>query len=126
GGLSIPKMGATPFGYKLARQFGLKIVETKPGLVPFVLAGQDRSRYCDLAGVSAEVVAKANHHAFREKMLITHRGLSGPAILQISSYWEKGQPLQIDLAPEREIAPQIRAAKFRNVTAARNAFQGIV
>jgi predicted Rossmann fold flavoprotein len=126
GGLSIPKMGATAFGYELARQFGLKIVATKPGLVPFVLSSEDRSRYCDLAGVSAEVVAKANHHAFREKMLITHRGLSGPAILQISSYWEKGQPIQINLAPEREIVPEIRAAKFRNLTAARNAFQGIV
>ena len=126
GGLSIPKMGATPFGYKLARQFGLKIVETKPGLVPFVLAGKDRSQYCDLAGVSAEVVAKANHHAFREKMLITHRGLSGPAILQISSYWEKGQPIRIDLAPDREITAAIRAAKVRNMTAARTAFQGIL
>jgi predicted Rossmann fold flavoprotein len=126
GGLSIPKMGATAFGYELARQFGLGIVETKPGLVPFVLSGEDRGRYCALAGVSAEVVAKANHHAFREKMLITHRGLSGPAILQISSYWEKGLPIEIDLAPEREIAPEIRAAKFRNLTSARNAFQGIV
>ena len=126
GGLSIPKMGATPLGYELARQFGLRIVTTKPGLVPFVLSGEDRSRYCDLAGVSAEVVAKADHHAFREKMLITHRGLSGPAILQVSSYWKKGQPIEIDLAPEREIAPEIRAAKFRNVTAARNAFQGSV
>jgi predicted Rossmann fold flavoprotein len=124
GGLSIPKMGATSFGYELARQFGLKIVVTKPGLVPFVLSSEDRGRYCDLAGVSAEVVARANHHAFSEKMLITHRGLSGPAILQISSYWEKGQPIEIDLAPEREIAPEIRAAKFRNLTAARNAFQG--
>lgn len=126
GGLSIPKMGATPFGYKLARQFGLKIVETKPGLVPFVLAGKDRSRYCDLAGVSAEVVAKADHHAFREKMLITHRGLSGPAILQISSYWEKGQSIHIDLAPDREITSAICAAKVRNMAAARTAFQGIL
>ena len=124
GGLSIPKMGATAFGYDLARQFGLRIMETKPGLVPFVLSGEDRSRYCDLAGVSAEVVAKADQHAFREKMLITHRGLSGPAILQISSYWEKSLPIEIDLAPEREIVPAIRDAKFRNLTAARNAFQG--
>ena len=126
GGLSIPKMGATPFGYKLARQFGLKIVETKPGLVPFVLAGKDRSRYCDLAGVSAEVVAKADHHAFREKMLITHRGLSGPAILQISSYWEKGQSIHIDLAPDRKVTEAIRASKVRNMAAARTAFQGIL
>ncbi len=126
GGLSIPKMGATSFGYRLARQFGLKIVETKPGLVPFVLAGKDRSRYCDLAGVSAEVIAKSNHRAFREKMLITHRGLSGPAILQISSYWEKGQPIRIDLAPEREISAAIRARRARNMAAAQKAFLGIL
>src|SRR5256886_13082446 len=126
GGLSIPKMGATPFGYDLALQFGLKIVETRPALVPVVLAGKDRSRYCDLAGVSAEVVAKANHHAFREKMLITHRGLSGPAILQISSYWEKGQSIHIDLAPDREVTEAIRASKVRNMAAARTAFQGVL
>src|SRR5467141_3103848 len=126
GGLSIPKMGATPFGYQLARQFGLKIVETKPGLVPFVLAGEDRSRYCDLAGVSAEVIAKANHHAFREKMLITHRGLSGPAILQISSYWKKGQSIQINLAPDREVAQSVRESKVRNIASARTAFQGVL
>src|SRR5882724_9191414 len=124
GGLSIPKMGATPFGYQLARQFGLKVVPTRPALVPFVLGGSDRSRYCDLAGVSAEVIAKTDHQAFREKMLITHRGLSGPAILQISSYWEKGQAIQIDLAPDRELAPAIRRAKFRNIAATEKAFQG--
>ncbi len=126
GGLSIPKIGATPLGYELARQFGLKIVDTRPGLVPFVLANKDRGRYCDLAGVSAEVIAKSNHHAFREKMLITHRGLSGPAILQISSYWEKGQPIRIDLAPEREMTAAIRAGKARNMAAAQKAFLGIL
>jgi predicted Rossmann fold flavoprotein len=126
GGLSIPKMGATPFGYELARQFSLKIVETRPALVPFVLNGKDRSCYCDLAGVSAEVIAKADHHAFREQMLFTHRGLSGPAILQISSYWEKGQSIQIDLAPDCEVASAIRSAKFRNIAAAQRAFQGIL
>jgi predicted Rossmann fold flavoprotein len=126
GGLSIPKMGATAFGYDLARQFGLNIVPTKPGLVPLLLGGKDYNLYSDLAGVSAEVVASANHHAFREKMLITHRGLSGPAILQISSYWDKGQSIQIDLAPDRQIAPAIRGAKVRNMTSARLAFQGIL
>ena len=126
GGLSIPKMGATPFGYELARQFGLKIVETRPALVPFVLTSKDRSRYCDLAGVSAEVIARANHHAFREKMLITHHGLSGPAILQISSYWKKGQPIQIDLAPDRDIAQSVRESKVRNIATAQKAFQGIL
>jgi len=126
GGLSIPKMGATSFGYDLARQFGLKIVATRPALVPFVLAGKDRSRYCDLAGVSAEVVTKADHYTFREKMLITHRGLSGPAVLQISSYWRKGQSVRIDLAPDREIARSIRESKVRNIAVAQKAFQGIL
>ena len=126
GGLSIPKMGATSLGYDLARQFGLKIVRTKPGLVPLLLGAKDRSWYCDLAGVSAEVVASADHHLFREKMLITHAGLSGPAILQISSYWNERQPIRIDLAPGREIAPAIRAAKVRNMAAARSAFLGIL
>jgi predicted Rossmann fold flavoprotein len=126
GGLSIPKMGATPFGYQLARQFGLRIVETRPALVPFVLADKDRGRYCDLAGLATEVVARTNHHSFREKMLITHRGLSGPAILQISSYWEKGQSIQIDLAPQREITAVIRASKVRSIGAAQKAFHGIL
>jgi predicted Rossmann fold flavoprotein len=126
GGLSIPKMGATAFGYNLARKFGLNIHTAKPGLVPFLLGGKDYNLYSDLAGISAEVIASADHHAFREKMLITHRGLSGPAILQISSYWEKGQSIQIDLAPGREITPAIRSAKVRNITAARAAFQGIL
>ena len=99
GGLSIPKIGATSFGYDLARKFGLKIREPWPGLVPLVLDADDRSRYCDLAGVSTEVIASCGRQQFRESMLITHRGLSGPAILQISSYWKKPQPISIDLAP---------------------------
>jgi predicted Rossmann fold flavoprotein len=112
GGLSIPKIGATSFGYDLARQFGLAIREPWPGLVPLLLNAEDASRYCDLAGVSAEVIASCAGQRFREKMLITHRGLSGPAILQISSYWnehrEKAQPILIDLAPEREITAAFR------------------
>ena len=99
GGLSIPKIGATSFGYDLARQFGLKIREPWPGLVPLVLDAEDR-RYCDLAGVSAEVIASSDRQQFREKMLITHRGLSGPAILQVSSYWKKPEQVSIDLAPD--------------------------
>jgi len=126
GGLSIPKMGATAFGYDLARQFGLNVIATKPGLVPFLLGGKDYKLYSDLAGVSADVIASANNHSFREKMLFTHRGLSGPAILQISSYWEKNQPIDIDLAPDREVTPAIRAAKVRNNAAARAAFLGIL
>jgi predicted Rossmann fold flavoprotein len=126
GGLSIPKMGATAFGYELARQFGLKIREPRPALVPFVLGEKDRTQYCDLTGVAMEVVVAADHQSFREKMLITHRGLSGPAILQISSYWSEGKTIRMDLAPDREVTAAIREAKVRNLTAARLAFQGIL
>jgi len=115
GGLSIPKIGATSFGYDLARQFGLKIRDPWPGLVPLVLAAEDRSHYCDLTGVSADVTASCNEQHFREKMLITHRGLSGPAILQISSYWKQPQQIGIDLAPGREVT-----AIFRDPKAPRN------
>jgi len=103
GGLSIPKMGATSLGYDLARQFGLRIREPWPGLVPLVLGAGDRSQYCHLSGVSAEVIASCNGQRFREKMLITHRGLSGPAILQISSYWKQSQNIEIDIAPGIEL-----------------------
>jgi predicted Rossmann fold flavoprotein len=103
GGLSIPKIGATSFGYELARQFGLAIHDPWPGLVPLILSEEDCSRYCDLAGVSADVIASCSGQQFREKMLITHRGLSGPAILQISSYWRQSRPILIDLAPGSEI-----------------------
>jgi predicted Rossmann fold flavoprotein len=99
GGLSIPKMGATGFGYAIARQFGLKVRECRPALVPLTFGDEDRARYSALAGVSVEVVASADHRQFREKMLFTHRGLSGPAILQISSYWKKGAAIMLDLAP---------------------------
>ncbi|MGA8762148.1 MAG: NAD(P)/FAD-dependent oxidoreductase [Candidatus Sulfotelmatobacter sp.] len=108
GGLSIPKIGATSLGYDIARQFGLKIREPWPALVPLVLNAEDRARYCDLAGVSTEVIASSNGQQFREKMLVTHRGLSGPAILQISSYWKKPQPVVIDLAPGREVTAALR------------------
>ena len=107
GGLSIPRMGATGFGYELARQFGLAIRPTRPALAPLVLSAEDRERYCPLAGISAEVVAAYGKQCFREKMLITHRGLSGPAILQISSYWSQGQPLAIDLAPQRNVTEEL-------------------
>ena len=91
GGLSIPKMGATAFGYDVARQFGVKLVECLPALVPLTFNGEDRTRFSELAGVSAEAVAQAGGRSFREKLLFTHRGLSGPAILQASSYWRGGQ-----------------------------------
>lgn len=103
GGLSIPKIGATSFGYDLARQFGISICDPRPALVPLVFNSEDRSRYCDLAGISTEVIASCGNLAFREKMLITHRGLSGPAILQISSYWKSPQALSIDLASGQSV-----------------------
>jgi len=111
GGLSVPKIGATSFGYDLARQFGLAIRDPWPGLVPLVLTARDGSRYCDLAGVSADVIASCGGQQFREKMLITHRGLSGPAILQISSYWKKPQPILIDLAPSSEVTAAFSDSK---------------
>jgi predicted Rossmann fold flavoprotein len=126
GGLSIPKIGATAQGYDLARQFGLKIVKTRPALVPLVLPKREQNLYCDLAGVSGTVSVSTDHQSFREQMLFTHRGLSGPAILQISSYWKNGQPLRIDLAPDRKVASSIREAKTRNLAAARAAFLGIL
>jgi predicted Rossmann fold flavoprotein len=108
GGLSIPKMGATGLGYELARQFGLNVIEPRPALVPLVLGPEDRGRYCALAGVSFDTIASARGHQFREKALITHRGLSGPAILQVSSYWEPGLSIALDLAPDRDLAPSFQ------------------
>jgi predicted Rossmann fold flavoprotein len=126
GGLSIPKMGATDFGYRLARQFGLRIRPTRAALVPLVLGADLRKAYGDLAGVSAEVVARVNGAAFREKMLITHRGLSGPAILQASSYWRPGEPITLDLAPDRLLTSGMRNAKARNLSTVQHAFQGVL
>jgi len=126
GGLTIPKMGSTDFGYRLATQFGLKIIDPRPALTPLLLDSRDRSKYCDLAGVSTEVVVSTNQHSFREALLITHQGLSGPAILQISSYWKKGQPISIDLAPEREAFAAVRASSTRNMNTARSALQGML
>ncbi len=111
GGLSIPKVGATSFGYDLARQFGMKIREPNPGLVPLLFNPEDLTRYRDLSGISTEVLASVPGQVFREKMLITHRGLSGPAILQISSYWNDSRDISLDLAPDLEIAAPFRDTK---------------
>jgi predicted Rossmann fold flavoprotein len=127
GGLSIPKMGATSFGYDLARQFGLKIREPWPALVPLVFNSEDRSRFCDLAGISTDVVASCDGQQFREKMLITHRGVSGPAILQISSYWQKPQSVVIDLAPGYDLTAAFRDLKQpRNLGALRVEFRRVM
>ena len=124
GGLSIPKMGATGFGYDLARQFGLAIRETRPGLVPLLFGAEDARRYTGLAGVSAEAIAACGSQSFREKMLVTHRGPSGPAILQISSYWKEGQSILIDLAPDQEITAELLAGVIpRNMASLRAALR---
>jgi predicted Rossmann fold flavoprotein len=99
GGPSIPKMGATGFAYDLARQFGLKVVEPRPALVPFTLGGEE-TLFRSLSGVAADVVARCGKTAFREAALFTHKGLSGPAILQISSYWRHGESIGIDFLPD--------------------------
>ncbi|HWQ32646.1 MAG TPA: NAD(P)/FAD-dependent oxidoreductase [Blastocatellia bacterium] len=101
GGLSIPKMGATDFGYRLARQFGLRIVEPKPALVPLTLAEGDLRSLSELSGISVDALVSCRGQQFRENILLTHRGLSGPAILQISSYWNAGDTLTIDLLPDQ-------------------------
>jgi hypothetical protein len=122
GGLSIPKIGATGFGYELARQFGLPVVDPRPALVPLVLGGAE-SGWASLAGVATEVVAEAGGKArgkgkFRENMLVTHRGLSGPAILQASSYWRPGEELLVDLAPEADLLGGLLQPKARRDEAA--------
>src|SRR5436190_1245265 len=109
GGLSIPKIGATPFGYQVAKQFGLKIVPHRPALVPLTFGADDLARYGGLAGVSADAVVNAGGPAFHEKLLFTHKGLSGPAILQGSSYWKRGSPIEIDLLPGVDIAGELRS-----------------
>lgn len=110
GGPSIPKMGATDFAYRIARQFGLKIVEPRPALVPLTF-GADMQPFHELAGVATEVITRCNRHSFREAALFTHRGLSGPAILQISSYWRHGNEIALNFAPDVDVAAKLKAAK---------------
>ncbi|WP_332876253.1 NAD(P)/FAD-dependent oxidoreductase [Massilia sp. S19_KUP03_FR1] len=119
GGLSIPKIGATDFGYRIAEQFGLKIVETRPGLVPLTFDGPSWEAFAPLAGIALEVEVEtgtgkgkgAVKGKFREDLLFTHRGLSGPAILQISSYWQPGTPIVVNLLPELDVADELISTK---------------
>jgi len=108
GGLSVPKTGATAFGYEIAQQFGLVVMPCRPALVPFTFAAAERDHFSDLAGVSLEVMVRAGRASFRDKMLFTHRGLSGPAILQASSYWEPDAEVEIDLLPGCDLTPAFR------------------
>jgi predicted Rossmann fold flavoprotein len=118
GGLSIPKIGATDFGYRIAEQFGLRLVTRRPGLVPLTFDDKEWAPYASLAGlslpVSIETGAKKTRMSFDEDLLFTHRGLSGPAVLQISSYWHEGQPLHLNLAPQADIEGSLMQAKVRS------------
>jgi predicted Rossmann fold flavoprotein len=129
GGLSIPKMGATPFGYEIAQQFGHSIVPCRPGLVPIVFGRPDAQGYCELAGLSTLVTVTCGGASFREKMLFTHRGISGPAILQASSYWNwnGGVQLTVDLAPGKDwTAPLRSGAGRRDQASARTALRKVL
>jgi predicted Rossmann fold flavoprotein len=111
GGKSIPKMGATGFGYWVAEAFGLPLVETRPGLVPLTFAAQELAWMVPLAGVAVDARVGCGRTGFDEAVLFTHRGLSGPAVLQISSYWREGAAVSVNLAPGRDVAAELRAAK---------------
>ncbi|QRM54272.1 NAD(P)/FAD-dependent oxidoreductase [Sinorhizobium sp. BG8] len=114
GGKSIPKMGATGFAYRIAEQFGLGLVETRPGLVPLTLDPAMLAAHGELPGVSVEVEARHDKTTFREAMLFTHRGLSGPAILQISSYWREGDEIALKLVPDISIPDVLSGARRQN------------
>jgi predicted Rossmann fold flavoprotein len=124
GGLSIPSMGASGYGYELARQFGHRVLPTRAGLVPLTLSGVHQERLQDLSGLALPVIASAHGRSFSNSMLITHRGVSGPAILQISSYWQPGDELRLDLLPQQDAVETLRglqrerpAAELRSVLA---------
>lgn len=114
GGKSIPKMGATGWGYEVARQFGLRVTETRPALVPLTFEPGLLEQLKPLAGVSVEAVVAHGKTSFREGLLFTHRGLSGPSILQISSYWREGEAITVSLAPDQDVAARLLAAKVEN------------
>jgi predicted Rossmann fold flavoprotein len=111
GGKSIPKMGASGFGYRVAEGFGLPLVETRPGLVPLTFAPQELEWMEPLAGLAVAARVSCGRQGFDEAVLFTHRGLSGPAVLQISSYWREGAAVAVNLAPGRDMAAELRAAK---------------
>jgi predicted Rossmann fold flavoprotein len=113
GGLSIPKMGATGFGYDIARQFRVPVEPCRPALVPLTFSGAERGAFADLAGLSAPVAVTCGRRRFHEQLLFTHRGLSGPAILQISSYWKQPEPILIDWAPGQSLLAPLRAPHAR-------------
>ena len=127
GGRSIPKMGATGFGHDMARQFGLRLVDPRPGLVPLTFSDGLKDSMATLAGLSVEAVVSFGKTQFREGLLFTHRGLSGPSILQISSYWREGQPIRVDLMPDRDAAAALADLRRKaGAQLAGNALAGLV
>ena len=116
GGLSLPRLGASDFGYRIAEQFGIRLTEIRPGLVPLTLAEEERALFAPLSGVSLPVVARADGASFAEAMLITHRGLSGPAILQVSSFWREAGDVTLDLLPEHPGADWLLAQRETKIT----------
>lgn len=111
GGLSIPTLGASPFGYKVAEQFDVKVRPTSAGLVPFTLQPKDKERFAKLSGIAVEGIVSNKEKTFRENILFTHRGLSGPAILQLSSYWEPGEEILINLLPSIDLIAELKSLK---------------
>ncbi|WP_455211516.1 NAD(P)/FAD-dependent oxidoreductase [Kaarinaea lacus] len=114
GGLSFPKMGASPFGYKVAEQFGIKVWPPVAGLVPFTLTAADKDRFAKLSGIAVDSIVSSDRQSFRENVLFTHRGLSGPAILQISSYWQPGDTVRINLLPDIDVLHELQVAQTQN------------
>jgi predicted Rossmann fold flavoprotein len=115
GGLSVPKMGATPLGYKIARQFGIKVQPTYAGLVPFTLQPEDKSRFSALSGIAVPCVISNKIRSFSENILFTHRGLSGPAVLQISSYWHPGEAISINLLPRINLDEELKSKRQQKI-----------
>jgi len=115
GGLSIPKMGASPFGYQLAEQFAINVIPTKAALVPFTLHAEDKEKYSPLSGIAVPCVVSNNKQSFKENVLFTHRGLSGPAILQISSYWQAGESVMVNFLPEINVVEALQDKRSNHI-----------
>jgi predicted Rossmann fold flavoprotein len=122
GGLSIPTMGASPFGYKVAEQFGMTVWPTRAGLVPFTLHSKDKEKLSVLSGISIASVVSNIHQSFRENILFTHRGLSGPAILQISSYWQAGEKITINMLPDLDVLMLLKSERQQHPSKQLNTF----
>jgi len=115
GGLSIPKMGATPFGYKIAEQFGIPVIPTRPGLVPLTLQPEDKDLFSPLSGIAVPCIISNKQRSFKENLLFTHRGLSGPAVLQISSYWHSGEEVTINLLPAVNLDSELKLKRQQKI-----------